>query len=148
MAQQTVKCRKCGLDSPSEAKFCPNCGAKIGVVRALNGRPFLSLAFLHFAGGTYLIIAAIANKLVQASLLFLIPYILIGVLSLFVGWQFYSGKLIKRWTKSLSLAVVVVGTAVTIATYVLGIRLEGLVGPAWVIFVLNGWALIIDWAQT
>jgi len=145
--EETVKCGKCGLDSPSEAKFCPNCGTKIGASLALIGRPLPALAFLHFAGGTYLIITAIANSLVQASLLFLIPYILIGALGIVVGWQFYSGKLIRKWTRGLSLAVVVVGAAITIAIYVLGFRLEGLIGPAWVIFALNGWALIRDWSQ-
>jgi ribosomal protein L40E len=59
----TVKCAKCGLDSPSEAKFCLNCGTKIGAPLALIGRPLPALAFLHFAGGIYLIITAIANPL-------------------------------------------------------------------------------------
>jgi hypothetical protein len=112
-----------------------------------NGR-FLSLAFLHFAGGAYLIITTITNPLVQVSLFFLIPYILVGVLSLFVGWQFYSGKLIRGWTKGLSLAVVIIGIAVTVPVYVIGVgRLQGLIGPAWVIFGLNGWALMKDWRK-
>jgi hypothetical protein len=69
------------------------------------------------------------------------------MLGLFVGWQFYSGKLIRRWTKSLSMTVVVVGAAITITVYVLGFRVEGLIGPAWVIFAFNGWALRRDWSQ-
>ena len=145
--KETIKCRKCGLDSPSEAKFCPNCGAKIGAPPILISRPLPSLAFLYFAGGAYLIITAIVNPLVQASLLLLIPYIIIGVLGLFVGWQFYSGKRVRKWTRGLSLAVGVVGATITIAMYVLGFRLERLIGPAWVIFVFNGWALIRDWSQ-
>ena len=111
-----------------------------------NGRYF-AVAFLHFVGGAYLIITAIANPLVQVSLVFLIPYILIGVLSLFVGWQFYSDKLIRGWTKSLSMAVVVAGFAITLGIYVLGFRLERLIGPAWVIFAFNGWALMRDWRK-
>ena len=109
--------------------------------------PLAAVAFLHFAGGFYLILTATANRLVQASLFLLIPYIVVGVLSLFVGWQFYSGKLIRGWTKSLSMIVVIVGAAITIAVYVLGFRLEGIIGPAWVIFAVNGWALVRDWRR-
>ena len=145
--EETIKCRKCGLVSPSGAKFCPSCGAKFDAPHSLNGKPFSSLAFLHFTSGAYLIITTMASSLVQASLLLLIPYIVVGVLSLFVGWQFYSGKLIKGWTKSLSMVVVVVGAIITIVIYVLGFRLEGLIGPAWVIFAFNGWALIRDWRR-
>lgn len=145
--KKTVKCRKCGLVSQSGTRFCPSCGAKIDAPHLPNVKPSSSLAFLHFTGGAYLIITAILNSLVQVSLLFFIPYILIGALSLFVGWQFYNSKLIKGWTKSLSVIVVVVGTIITIVIYVLGFRLERLIGPAWVIFAFNGWALIRDWRK-
>jgi amino acid transporter len=144
----TVKCAKCGFDSPSEGKFCPNCGARLVAASATLEKGFDSLAFLHFAGGAYLIITAVANSLVQTSLLFLIPYILVGVLGLVVGWQLWSRRLIRRWTKVLSLIVVIVGIAVTISVYVIGLgRLQGLIGPAWVIFGLNGWALMRDWRR-
>jgi len=147
-AVDTVKCAKCGFDSSSEAKFCPNCGARLITAIAALEKGFDSLAFLHFAGAAYLIITAVANSLVQTSLLFLIPYILVGVLGLVVGWQLWSRRLIRGWTKSLSLIVVVVGIAVTVSVYVIGLgRLQGLIGPAWVIFGLNGWALMRDWSK-
>ena len=145
---ETIKCAKCGFDSPSEGKFCPNCGARLVVASAALEKGFDSLAFLHFAGAAYLLITAAANSLVQASLLFLIPYILVGVLGLVVCWQLWSGRLIMRWTKGLSLIVVIVGIAVTVSVYVIGLgRLQGLIGPAWVIFGLNGWALMRDWRR-
>jgi hypothetical protein len=146
---ETVKCRKCGFDSPfSEGKFCPNCGARLVATSAALEKGFDSLAFLHFAGAAYLIITSVANSLVQASLLFLIPYILVGVLGLVVGWQLWSGRLMRQWTKGLSLAVVIVGVAITVSVYVIGVgRLQGLIGPAWVIFGLNGWALTRDWRR-
>jgi hypothetical protein len=144
----TVKCAKCGFDSPSKGKFCPNCGARLVAASATFEKGFDSLAFLHFTGAAYLIITAVANSLVQTSLLFLIPYILVGVLGLVVGWQLWSRRLIRRWTKGLSLIVVIVGIAVTISVYVIGLgRLQGLIGPAWVIFGLNGWALMRDWRR-
>jgi hypothetical protein len=144
----TVKCAKCGFDSSSEGEFCPNCGARLAAATAASEKGFDSLAFLHFAGAAYLIITAVANSLVQASLLFLIPYILVGVLGLVVGWQLWSGRLIRRWTKGLSLIVVIVGIAVTVSVYVIGLgRLQGLIGPAWVIFGLTGWALMRDWRR-
>ena len=144
---ETVKCAKCGFESPSEGKFCPNCGAGLAATSVALEKGFDSLAFLHFAGAAYLIITTVASSLVQASLLFLIPYILVGVLGLVVGWQLWSGRLIRGWTKVLSMIVVIVGIAVTISVYVIGLGLQGLIGPAWVIFSLNGWALIRDWRR-
>jgi hypothetical protein len=145
---EAIKCAKCGFESPSEGKFCPNCGARLVAGSAALEKGFDSLAFLHFAGAAYLIITAAANSLVQASLLFLIPYILVAALGLVVGWQLWSGRLIRRWTKGLSLIVVIVGIAVTVSVYVIGLgRLQGLIGPAWVIFGLNGWALMRDWRR-
>lgn len=144
----TVKCAKCGFDSPTEGKFCSNCGARLVVASVALEKGFDSLAFLHFAGAAYLIITAVRNSLVQTSLLFLIPYILVGALGLVVGWQLWSGRLIRRWTKGLSLIVVIVGIAVTVPVYVIGVgRLQGLIGPAWVILGLNGWALMKDWRR-
>jgi hypothetical protein len=143
--EETVKCPKCGLVSRSGTKYCPNCGVKFDLHHPISDRSLPSLAFLHFTGSAYLIITAIVNPLVQASLLFLIPYIVVGILSLFVGSQFYTGKMIKGWTKSLSMLVIIVGVIITIVIYVLGFRLERLIGPAWVIFVFNGWALIKNW---
>lgn len=145
---ETVKCAKCGVDSPSGGKFCSNCGARLVAASVALEKGFDSLAFLHFAGAAYLIITAVRNSLVQTSLLFLIPYILVGALGLVVGWQLWSGRLIRRWTKGLSLIVVIVGIAVTVPVYAIGLgRLQGLIGPAWVILGLNAWALMRDWRR-
>jgi len=143
---EMVKCNKCGFDAAPEAKFCPNCGARLFVARAPSQKALEGLAFLHLAGGAYVLITAMANTLVQASLLFLVPYILVGVLGLFVGGQFYTRKVAGRWTKGLSLAVVIIGLAVTISVYVVGLgRLVGVIGPAWIIFAFTGWALVKEW---
>jgi hypothetical protein len=146
-SKETVKCNKCGLISHSKVKFCPNCGTKTDDPVSLKSKLFPSLAFLHFTGSAYLILTVAVNPLVQASILFSIPYILIGMLGLFVGLLFYFGKLVKGWTKSLSVIIVCLGTLITIVVYIIGFRIERLIGPAWVIFLINGWALVKDWRR-
>ena len=65
-----VKCSRCGFDNPPEMKFCGNCGAKLTVAAEL--RRFEALASTHMTGSLYLILSAIFNDLVKASIVFLL----------------------------------------------------------------------------
>jgi hypothetical protein len=144
----SIKCAKCGLENASDGKFCSHCGARLKSARAVSAKGFEGLAFLHFTGAVYLIVTAAANTLVHSSWLFLVPYLLFGVLGLVVGWQVWSGRWFKGWTKSLSLITIIISLIITVAVYVISlISLDGLIGPGWIIFGFSGWALLRAWRK-
>jgi len=133
-----VKCEKCGFDNPSNVKFCGNCGARLSVT-AITPK-FEGLALLHITGSAYLIISLIFNALVQASLIFLIPYIISALLGLYAGYEFYIGK-VSKYLKFVSALAIILGLVSTFLLFWIGLGVRGVIGPAWVIFLINAWML-------
>jgi hypothetical protein len=133
-----VKCEKCGFDNPSNVKFCGNCGTKLSAI--VEVRKFESLALLHITGSVYLLISLIFNALVQASMIFLIPYIISALLGLYAGYEFYIGK-VSKYLKFVSALAIILGLVSTFLLFWIGLGVRGVIGPAWIIFLINLWML-------
>lgn len=160
-------CEKCGSENASGTKYCPNCGWKIAVPKETGFGRFEGLCLLHLTGSVYLLLSVLFNWTVPrsiyyslvgsellANLLFLVPYLVGGVLGLVASYAFYSWWQVKRR----KLVIVTAATAIAVgfsatfslfyfATYSLryiGLDLSGTIGPAWVIFLANGWKLWTD----
>ena len=136
-----VKCEKCGFDNPSNVKFCGNCGARLSI--ATITPKFEGLALLHITGSAYLIISLIFNALVQASMIFFIPYIISGLLGLYAGYEFYLGK-VSKYLKFVSALAIILGLASTFLLFWIGLGVRGVIGPAWIIFLIN---LLMLWKE-
>jgi hypothetical protein len=134
----SVKCRRCGFENPSSFKFCGNCGGKL--VEMEVAPRFEGLALLHITASIYLIISLIFNTLVQASLVFAIPYTLSALMGLYAGYQFYLGKT-GKYLKIVSLLAIMLGLASTFILFLIGLGIRGVIGPAWIIFLVNAWIL-------
>lgn len=132
-----MKCRKCGFENPEGLKFCGNCGSRLNVVEPSR---FESLAFLQLAGSLYLLISLIFNALVQASLLFVIPYLLSCLLGLYSSYMFYVGR-VGREVKVVSALAIALGLSFTLLLFLIGLGVRGVIGPAWVIFLISAWVL-------
>jgi hypothetical protein len=132
------KCRKCGFDNPPNLKFCGNCGARLDA--AVEIPRFESLALLHITASAYLLISLVFNALVQASLIFTVLHTASGLLGLYAGYEFYTGKAGKR-VKIISASAIIIGLASTFILFLIGLGIRGVIGPAWVIFVINAWML-------
>ncbi len=135
---KSTKCMKCGFENSADVKFCGNCGSKLGTLAAVP--KFEGLAILHFTGSIYLLISLIFNALVQASMIFIIPYLSSGLLGLYAGYEFYIGK-VGKWLKVISALAIALGLASTFMLFLLGLEIRGVVGPAWAIFLINAWIL-------
>ncbi len=133
-----VKCEKCGFDNPTNLKFCGNCGARLGAIAETP--KFEGLALLHITASAYLIISLIFNALVQASMMFIIPYIASALLGFYAGYEFYIGK-ISKYLKFVSALAIIIGLASTFLLFWIGLEIRGVIGPAWVIFIINLWIL-------
>jgi hypothetical protein len=136
-----VKCEKCGFDNPSNVKFCGNCGARLSI--ATITPKFEGLALLHITGSVYLLISLIFNALVQASMIFFIPYIISGLLGLYAGYEFYLGK-VSKYLKFVSALAIILGLASTFLLFIIGLGVRGVIGPAWIIFLIN---LLMLWKE-
>ncbi len=86
-----AKCKECGFENPSNLKFCGNCGAKLGAIAETP--KFEGLAILHITASAYLLTSLVFNALVQASLMFIVPYIVSALLGLYSDYEFYTGKI-------------------------------------------------------
>jgi hypothetical protein len=140
----SIKCRKCGFENPPNFKFCGNCGEKLieerpaGVEAA--PRPEAP-ALLHITASIYLIISLIFNAVIQASPALITPYALSAMLGLYAGYRFYQGKT-GRHVKIISAAAIIIGLASTFTLFLIGVSmLRGVIGPAWIIFIINAWTL-------
>lgn len=136
-----VKCEKCGFDNPSNVKFCGNCGARLSI--ATITPKFEGLALLHITGSVYLLISLIFNALVQASMIFFIPYIISGLLGLYAGYEFYIGK-VSKYLKIVSALAIILGLVSTFLLFIIGLGVRGVIGPAWIIFLIN---LLMLWKE-
>jgi hypothetical protein len=133
-----VKCGKCGFDNPEGLKFCGNCGARLSTAAVTP--KFEGLALLHITGSIYLLVSLIFNALVQASPAFLAPYIVSALLGLYAGYELYTGKVGKH-LKIVSALAIIIGLASTLILFLIGLGIRGVIGPAWIIFLISAWTL-------
>jgi ribosomal protein L40E len=133
-------CPKCGAKNRSAAKFCDSCGARL-LVESKGG--FEALASLNLVAALYVLLSAAFNEIIRAAPIFLALYLSAGILGLGVAYQMSAGK-VGRWTKFLSLAIVILGLAGTIILFLIGLGIRGVVGPGWVIFLILAWRLWQD----
>jgi len=129
-----VKCSRCGFDNPPDMKFCGNCGAKLTV--AAVARRFEALASTHMIGSLYLILSAIFNALVKANIIFLSLYIASAILGIYVGYEVYKGKF-ELHIRILSAIAIALGLISTMILFIIGLGVKGVIGPAWIIFLIN-----------
>jgi len=135
----SIKCKKCGFENPPNFKFCGNCGEKL--VEAEATPRFEGLALLHITASIYLIISLIFNVVVQASPAFITPYIISALLGLYAGYRFYAGRTGKH-LKIVSAIAIILGLASTFILFLVGLgMLRGVIGPAWIIFLISAWTL-------
>jgi hypothetical protein len=147
--RKRVKCPKCGFENLPEARYCSSCREELGVdVRAVGGR-FEGLTLLHLVGSFYVLVSLVFNEVVRASLFFMVPYLVSGVLGLVCAWGFshWSSIKVKGLVKLLSVISVGVGLIGTFLLFVIGLDLKGIVGPAWLIFLVSAWKLWRDWIR-
>ena len=140
--KERVKCKKCGFRNQPGSEFCSRCGLNLEVSVVKFGEGFEGLALLHFTGSAYLLISLVSNQLAQ-TLLFALPFSVTGLLGLFVGWTLLKRR-VGTWIKFLSATTIALGFVATLILYYFGLRLMGLTGPAWVIFLFNAWKLWKD----
>jgi hypothetical protein len=136
-----VRCGKCGFENPPDLKFCGNCGASFSVV--LETPRFEGLALLHIAGSLYLLLSLAFNALVQASPAFIILHASSALLGLYAGYRFYTGRA-SKYLKIVSPLAIALGLTSTSILFLLGLAIRGVIGPAWIIFLVNAWALWRD----
>jgi uncharacterized protein (DUF983 family) len=133
-------CPKCGAMNAETAKFCNTCGAQLQVT-AVSGVE--GLVSLHVVVALYVFISLAVNALIQASLLFLSLYIVTGVLAI-VGVSLLRTERGRRWAKFVSVAMIGAGIVGTFLFWLIGLAVSGVVGPAWVIFIVTIWQLWRD----
>ncbi|MEM2872941.1 MAG: zinc ribbon domain-containing protein [Nitrososphaerales archaeon] len=144
---ESIKCKKCGFENPANVKFCGNCGAKLSAIVEAN--KFEGLALLHITGSAYLLISLISsyslisifsNALVGERNTLMILYLASGLLGLYAGYEFYIGK-ISKYLKFISALVIIIGLVSTSLLFWAGLVVMGVIGPAWIIFLINAWML-------
>ncbi|MEM2569957.1 MAG: zinc ribbon domain-containing protein [Candidatus Bathyarchaeia archaeon] len=142
---ERIKCVKCGFENPAEMKFCGNCGAKLTVAEAQKCTSSLeSLIMLHLTGSLYLLISLAFNSLIRANtsfiLMFVLPYLASTVLGLYAAYMLYKG-VSGKYSKIISLAAIISGLVPTLILFIIGLGIRGVIGPAWIIFLVNAWLL-------
>ncbi len=143
----SIKCKKCGFENPEGLKFCGNCGAKISAIVEVH--KFEGLALLHITASVYLLISIISsynllsvfsNALVGERNTFMILYFVSALLGLYAGYEFYIGK-ISKYLKIISALAIIIGLVSTSLLFWAGLVVMGVIGPAWIIFLINAWML-------
>jgi len=61
-------------------------------------------------------------------------------MGLYAGYQFYLGKTGKH-LKIISSLAIITGLASTSILFLIGLGIRGVIGPAWIIFLVNAWVL-------
>jgi hypothetical protein len=130
-------CTKCGAENLENAKFCNNCGVVLKIARKVG---FEDLITLHMLAAFYSLLSAAFNSLIQATSLLWELYLATGALGIYCAYALNAG-IIKRWTKFVSLTMIVVGLAGTTLMFLIGLGMRRVVDPGWIIFLVIGWKL-------
>lgn len=147
MSPKKVKCPKCGFENLSSATFCSGCGARLKPLPAEVKERFEALSLLLLVGSVYLFVSLAVNAVMQL-LLFAVPFLLAclltsGVLGVYAGYRLYRGGRGGGVVASSAIAVSL-GFAATLFIFLLGLSVEGVFSPAWVIFLVAAWRLWKD----
>lgn len=136
---ERVKCVKCGFENPSGMKFCGNCGAKL-VFEELPPESE-ALTLLHLTGSLYLVMSLVFNSLARASPLFVALYTTSALLGLYAAYSIRKQTKAKH-SKIVSVMAIIAGFSGTLLLFIIGLlELRGIVGPAWIIFLISGYML-------
>lgn len=94
----------------------------------------------------YILISVLFNELYQTSYIFLGLFLAVAIMGLGAAYGFNSwGRVTRRRLVQVVSAVTVgLGFGVTFVLFYLGLSVSGVVGPAWVFFVVTGWKLWTD----
>ena len=132
------RCQKCGFINGPGIKFCGNCGAKLG----LRPRPdyVQALASMHIATSAYVILTLAFNYLAHSIGLLVITYSVAGVAGLYIGYSLHMGHS-GKWLKFASAITIALGLLGTSVLFWLGLTLQGLIGPAWVLYLATAYLL-------
>ena len=98
------------------------------------------MAAIHITASLYLLLSVAFNVIVQATYLLFVPYLVSGATGLYLGYEYHRGKK-GRWLKVASALTVAIGLAATSVLFILGLALRGVIGPAWILFLVNAWWL-------
>ena len=131
---EKVKCPRCGFENPAGMKFCGNCGAKLKT--AVIQPEFKALELLHVTGSIYLLVSLIFNSLVQASQMLTILYAASALLGLYAAYKLHRGDS-DGSLKLASILASIIGLSATSFTFLIGLNVKGVIGPAWVIFAVT-----------
>lgn len=137
----TLVCSKCDFENQVDLKFCGNCGARLRKTPEGAKNRFEALGLLYFTGSIYLLLSLTLNQSVSSTILFSLPYLIVGLVGLYVGYSFYTGSRVDRTLSLLSIVVVVTGLAFTGLLFLIGLAAKGVIGPAWVIFAVTAFAI-------
>ena len=114
-------------------KFCGNCGVEL---KASKGSDYVeALAILQITSAIFMLLTIGSNYLVYSVSFFLLLYAVVGVASLYVGYEMHRGSS-GRWLKLASATAIVIGLCTTSFIFYVGLSLGGLIGPAWVLFAM------------
>jgi len=136
---EKVKCPRCGFENPASMKFCGNCGSNL---KPTVSQPELkALELLHATGSIYLLVSVVFNSLVQASQMLTALYVASALLGLYVAYKLHRGNS-DRNLKLASILASIIGLSVTSFTFLIGLNVKGVIGPAWVIFAVTIYTLL------
>jgi hypothetical protein len=140
------KCGKCGFQNPVGAKFCLDCGKSLAISALSPSAGFDGLSLLHFTGSVYILVSLAFNELYRVSPVFLGLFLAVAIMGLGVAYGFYVWSKVTRrkLVQAVSAVTIVLGFGSTFILFYLGLGYSGVVGPAWVIFVVTGWKLGAD----
>jgi hypothetical protein len=140
-----VTCGKCGHKNPLGANYCLSCGKKLGEPVESGLRSFEGLSLLHLTGSAYVLISVLFSELIRQTV-FLVPYLATGLLGLAAAYEFHNWPNVERerLVTAVSLLTIALGFGATFVLFLLGLTVHGVIGPAWAIFLINGWKLWTD----
>ncbi len=128
-----LRCPKCGFENASGIKFCGNCGAELKV--DVRSGYVEALAWLQIATSLYFLVSLAFNTIVQHFSFFLLSYSVVGLAGIYIGVQLHRGEG-GTWLKVASGIAIAIGTAASTYLFALGLTVGGVVGPAWVLFLV------------
>jgi hypothetical protein len=137
-----VKCAKCSFGNLANAHFCSGCGAGLKPLPAEAKGRFEALSLLLLVGSAYLIVSLAADMVYQV-VVFAIVSIVSVVFGVYAGYELYRGRF-GRGVLASSVVAVTFGFAITFLIFWIGLDVNGVFGPGWVIFAVAAWKLWND----
>jgi len=145
MSEEGVKCQKCGTMNPPNAKYCLNCGAKLGVVEAIKKieindleRAILRVILLSMT--IILILDILLNRYVYTIAkipLIGAPYAIAFILTVISLYIVTKKAIVSSLEALLLFATAVIGFVATIILYAISVSMGiETYSPIWIIYLL------------